>query len=1189
MHNSYKYFLLFFVLTFGLYVLQAQTTATKLGDLAASMAPGTWKELETNGLNANLLDAGQGHYILEYTEDAKWDPNSQKYMLIGQGHYAELKHITYDAYSNSWVEEAKPYWAGGIGHGYDQNAINPLKGIFYFIQFNSPSVYQYNISQKKWSSLPEVPEVLSCCRGMEYFPEMGGLILAGGGKVYFYDDATATWSMLASDLSMGEYHNFVEYNPVYKVVIFGGGNDSNDLYKIDSDGIVSRLGSAPLPLGIQQSITTVDPVGGDYLVFGSNGLFFTYNVSTDSWSQQHTSVPFFSPELDSPINGTVASPVSTYGVTMFLKFYWDESKVYIYKHTAGGSASHILRVGPDRDYKLPSDAAKTANDGDTILIDPGNYDDSAVWPQSRITIRGFEGTPHIQASGQLAEDKSIWVLKGNNITIQNIEFSGVSVTSSAALWQEGSDLILKNCNLHDNTSAFICSSDGDVLIESSEIANNGASPTLDIKRAHRFTLKSSNIYNTKNADCVQTRAEENFILYNQIMDRENGSFVHAITFPDGDKSYVIGNSFHTRGAGPLVLFAGESFTIIGSSLSFVNNTVVYDQQSGNPFQINELADSVKIYNNLFVGDVQLADANGELKSNLITQNPAFVDRASFDYHLTYLSNAIDEGIDPGSMNNFNLWPVLQYVPSLGSESRPVNGPLDVGAFEYSETRLPAPAITPNGGSFEGSVVVALTTSVTGADIFYTTDGSTPDRSSLLYTVPLKLNSSTTLNAVATKAGFPISSVSTAQFTVGPDHVRPFILSVSAQLVPSIIIIHFSEKVDATSAEDVTNYSVSNDVTINSVSLNADGKSVTLMTSQLAAGVSYTLTVNNIRDVAALPNTIADNTQYNFTSDARVNDGLQALYTFREGSGAVVRDVSGIEPALDLTIASPSNIQWGEGFLSVKGTTTISSEIASKIIDACKASNEITIEAWILPASSNQSGPARIVTLSADAYTRDFTLGQEGSSFDVRLRTTTTGENGMNPSLNVPLDNLTLLTHIVYTRSVDGNAQVYINGAQVANRADIGGDFSNWADFRFALANELNGNREWMGDYHLVAIYSRALTFEQVQQNFAAGPYSNALQTGFKKNNELPNSLQLNQNYPNPFNAATTIEFALAKDQVVQLTIFSISGQQVSSFAEKLSPGLHTFNWDASAFPSGIYLYRLVAGAQSLEKKMLLLK
>ncbi len=87
-----------------------------------------------------------------------------------------------------------------------------------------------------------------------------------------------------------------------------------------------------------------------------------------------------------------------------------------------------IRVGPNRLYRKPSEVAQIAKDGDTIEIDAADYfGDVAVWPQNNLTLKCIGGRPHLRAAGQSAEDKAIWVIKGENTTVENMEFSGAKV------------------------------------------------------------------------------------------------------------------------------------------------------------------------------------------------------------------------------------------------------------------------------------------------------------------------------------------------------------------------------------------------------------------------------------------------------------------------------------------------------------------------------------------------------------------------------------------------------------------------------------------------------------------------------------------------------------------------------------------------------------------------------------------
>ena len=74
-------------------------------------------------------------------------------------------------------------------------------------------------------------------------------------------------------------------------------------------------------------------------------------------------------------------------------------------------------------------------------------------------------------------------------------------------------------------------------------------------------------------------------------------------------------------------------------------------------------------------------------------------------------------------------------------------------------------ITPNGGTYTGSVSVTLQTSTAGASIYYTTDGSAPTQSSTLYTGAFMLTSSGVVKAVAFKSGYNPSAQASASFTI----------------------------------------------------------------------------------------------------------------------------------------------------------------------------------------------------------------------------------------------------------------------------------------------------------------------------------------------------------------------------------------------------------------------------------------
>ncbi|MDP1562020.1 MAG: DUF1553 domain-containing protein [Pirellulaceae bacterium] len=159
------------------------------------------------------------------------------------------------------------------------------------------------------------------------------------------------------------------------------------------------------------------------------------------------------------------------------------------------------------------------------------------------------------------------------------------------------------------------------------------------------------------------------------------------------------------------------------------------------------------------------------------------------------------------------------------------------------------------------------------------------------------------------------------------------------------------------------------------------------------------------------------------------------------------------------------------------------DAAKSVINPLKSAQEFSLEVWLTSANSAQQGPARIVTLSLDSGQRNLTLGQHDNSFDVRLRTTKTDSNGL-PSTRTEAGTVSSAkTHVVVTFR-QGVVKIFVNG-RLSVEQNLGGDLSNWSDdYRLAIGDEISGDRTWRGDVHLAALYKRAISADEVAQNFS---------------------------------------------------------------------------------------------------------
>jgi len=91
-------------------------------------------------------------------------------------------------------------------------------------------------------------------------------------------------------------------------------------------------------------------------------------------------------------------------------------------------------------------------------------------------------------------------------------------------------------------------------------------------------------------------------------------------------------------------------------------------------------------------------------------------------------------------------------------------------------------------------------------------------------------------------------------------------------------------------------------------------------------------------------------------------------------------------------------------------------------------------------------------------------------------------------------------------------------------------------------------------------------------------------------NTIPTAFSLDQNYPNPFNPSTKISFGIPARGNVVLKIFNTLGEEVAELVNgTLEAGIHSFNFNASSLPSGLYIYSLQTNEKTISKKMTLLK
>jgi hypothetical protein len=225
---------------------------------------------------------------------------------------------------------------------------------------------------------------------------------------------------------------------------------------------------------------------------------------------------------------------------------------------------------------------------------------------------------------------------------------------------------------------------------------------------------------------------------------------------------------------------------------------------------------------------------------------------------------------------------------------------------------------------------------------------------------------------------------------------------------------------------------------------------------------------------------------------RVTSGLLALYDFEDGEGNILHDKA--EAPCNLTITDETKVTWQPHKLTINASTIIQSKFPptlTKITNACSQTNEIAIEAWVESATTSESTYAPIVTMAdSNSTTQNFALGTYASTYKCGILNLSTCHDypwwaSVQPGNDLNAGTVTAdLTHLVTTR-VNGILSFYVNGVLAGTQPNTA-SFADWESYPLTLGNVPQSGQGWQGTLHLVAIYGRALSADDINTNFNAG-------------------------------------------------------------------------------------------------------
>jgi hypothetical protein len=318
----------------------------------------------------------------------------------------------------------------------------------------------------------------------------------------------------------------------------------------------------------------------------------------------------------------------------------------------GHAGAATLSVGPGKTYVAPCAAFTAARDGDTIeIVGDWTYSgDVCAIARHNLTIRGVQGRPVIDAAGRDFGGKGIWVVTGNNITVENVEMLNAKVRdrNGAALRLEGTNFTLRQAFLHDNENGVLSgvNRNSNIVIEHSEFGHNGygdgQTHNVYIGNAKSLAFRYNYSHDAVIGHNLKSRAIVNMIAYNRFSSTPpgktgstaSGKPSYEIDLPSAGTSYVIGNVIEQPAINDnstLLAYGEEGATNPGQDLYVINNTFLNDFTSGTfVFVSAKVSTPALIQNNVFGGPGNLtSQASALQKDNRRMEKPGFIDRAGF--------------------------------------------------------------------------------------------------------------------------------------------------------------------------------------------------------------------------------------------------------------------------------------------------------------------------------------------------------------------------------------------------------------------------------------------------------------------------------------------------------------------------------------------------------------------------------
>jgi N-acetylneuraminic acid mutarotase len=280
-----------------------------------------------------------------------------------------------------------------------------------------------------------------------------------------------------------------------------------------------------------------------------------------------------------------------------------------------------------------------------------------------------------------------------------------------------------------------------------------------------------------------------------------------------------------------------------------------------------------------------------------------------------------------------------------------------------------PTFLPVAGTYTSAQSVTIGDTTAGATIYYTTNGTTPTTSSTVYSGPIAVSSTETLEAIATASGYSTSAVATAAYTITPPAATPTFLPVAGTY---------------TSAQSVT---IGDTTTGATIYYTTNGTTPTTSSTVYSGpiAVSSTESLEAIATASGYSTSAVATAAYTITPPAATPTFLPVAGTYTSAQSVTIGDTTtgatiyyttnGTTPTTSSTVYSGpitvSSTETLEAIATASGYSTSAVATAAYTISA--PTNPVPVLGGLSPAFTGAGGAAFTLTVTGTGFTTGSTV------------------------------------------------------------------------------------------------------------------------------------------------------------------------------------------------------------------------